>query len=69
MIKLGVIYRVLDNETLQVKDIHDGELYVVKGDTNSIADIKEAFPDGEVPDDKLNDYLVEYDDETMEIRN
>lgn len=69
MIKLGIIYRVIDDETLQIKDLDDGELYEVKGDINSIADIKEAFPDGKITDDKLNDYLVEYDDEMMEITN
>lgn len=32
MIKIGIAYNVINNETLQIEDLDNGELYEVKGE-------------------------------------
>lgn len=62
MIKLGIIYNVIDDETLQIEDLDDNELYEVKGSTLYINEIRENIEDG-----VSSELLVEFDDETMEM--
>ena len=61
MIKLGIIYNVIDDETLQIEDLDDDELYEIKGSTLYINEIRENIEDG------VSELLVEFDDETMEM--
>lgn len=62
MIRLGTVYTVVDDETIQVRDFEDNELYEVKGSILAVDEIREAMKE----DDK-GEYIVEYDDETMEM--
>lgn len=62
MIKLGIIYNVIDDETLQIEDLDDDELYEIKGSTLYINEIREN-----IEDSVSSELLVEFDDETMEI--
>lgn len=62
MLRLGMIYNTIDDETLQIKTIGDGELYEIKGNKVDIVEIKEALEKNE-----FSHLFVEYDDETMEM--
>lgn len=62
MIKFGIACNVIDDETLQVRDLDDDEMYEVKGSTLYIDEIKEALEDSE-----SSERFVEFDDETMEM--
>lgn len=60
MVKLGQVKSVIDDETIQVIDMDDDELYEIKGSRLSIEDIKEFFHN--------NDFcVVEFDDESMQM--
>lgn len=63
MIKLGEVYNVINNETLQIKSLDDDELYEITGNALSIDDIKNVMED---ETNSLPCY-VEYDDELMEM--
>lgn len=63
MIKVGIAYNVINNETLQIKDLDNGELYEVKGEKLDIDDIREELENGM----KTSGLFIEYNDETMEM--
>jgi|GEM_PF-6710735 hypothetical protein len=60
MVKLGQVKRVIDDETIQVIDMDDDELYEVKGSRLSIEDIKESIHNNDF-------FVVEFDDESMQM--
>lgn len=60
MIKMGIACNVIDDETLQIRDLDD-ELYEVKGSILYIDEIRERLEDEE------DNCFVEFDDETMEM--
>ena len=62
MIRLGIAYNVIDDKTIQIKDLEDEELYEVKG---SILDV-DSIRDG-LDNDMKRELLIEYNDETMEM--
>lgn len=62
MIKLGEVYNVINNETLQIKSLDD-ELYEITGNALSIDDIKNVMED----ETNSSPCYVEYDDELMEM--
>ena len=63
MIKVGIAYNVINNETLQIEDLDNGELYEVKGEKLNIDDIREELENGM----KTSGLFIEYNDETMEM--
>lgn len=63
MIKVGIAYNVINNETLQIEDLDDGELYEVKGEKLDIDNIREELENGM----KTSGLFIEYNDETMEM--
>lgn len=63
MIKLGEVYNVINNETLQIKSLDDDELYEITGNVLSIDDIKNVMED----ETNSSPCYVEYDDELMEM--
>jgi len=63
MIKLGEVYNVINNETLQIKSLDDHELYEITGNALSIDDIKNVMED----ETNSSPCYVEYDDELMEM--
>lgn len=63
MIKVGIAYNVINNETLQIEDLDNGELYEVKGEKLDIDDIREKLENGM----KASGLFIEYNDETMEM--
>lgn len=63
MIKVGIAYNVINNETLQIEDLYNGELYEVKGEKLDIDDIREKLENGM----KTSGLFIEYNDETMEM--
>lgn len=63
MIKVGIAYNVINNETLQIEDLDNGELYEVKGEKLDIDDIREELENGM----KTSGLFIEYNDETMEM--
>lgn len=63
MIKIGIAYNVINNETLQIEDLDNGELYEVKGEKLDIDDIREKLENGM----KTSGLFIEYNDETMEM--
>ena len=63
MIKVGIAYNVINNETLQIEDLDNGELYEVKGEKLDIDDIREKLENGM----KTSGLFIEYNDETMEM--
>ena len=63
MIKVGIAYNVINNETLQIEDLDNGELYEVKGEKLDIDDIREKLENGM----KTSRLFIEYNDETMEM--
>ena len=63
MIKLGEVYNVINNETLQIKSLDDDELYEITGNALSIDDIKNVMED----ETNSSPYYVGYDDELMEM--
>jgi hypothetical protein len=63
MIKMGIAYNVINNETLQIEDLDNGELYEVKGEKLDIDDIREELENGM----KTSGLFIEYNDETMEM--
>lgn len=60
MVKLGQVKSVIDDETIQVIDMDDDELYEVKGSRFSIEDIKESIHNNDF-------FVVEFDDESMQM--
>lgn len=60
MIKLGQVKSVIDDETIQVIDMDDDELYEIKGSALSIENIKEVLHNNEF-------CAVEFDDESMQM--
>lgn len=60
MVKLGQVKSVIDDETIQIIDMDDDELYEVKGSRLSIEDIKESLHNN-------NFCVVEFDDESMQM--
>lgn len=63
MIKLGEVYNVINNETLQIKSLDDDELYEITGNALGIDDIKNVMED----ETNSSPCYVEYDDELMEM--
>lgn len=63
MIKVGIAYNVINNETLQIEDLDNGELYEVKGEKLDIDNIREELENGM----KTSGLFIEYNDETMEM--
>lgn len=63
MIKIGIAYNAINNETLQIEDLDNGELYEVKGEKLDIDDIREELENGM----KTSGLFIEYNDETMEM--
>lgn len=63
MIKVGIAYNVINNETLQIEDLDNGELYEVKGEKLDIDNIREGLENGM----KTSGLFIEYNDETMEM--
>lgn len=63
MIKIGIAYNAINNETLQIEDLDNGELYEVKGEKLDIDDIREELENGM----KTSRFFIEYNDETMEM--
>ena len=63
MIKVGIAYNVINNETLQIEDLDNGELYEAKGEKLDIDDIREELENGM----KTSGLFIEYNDETMEM--
>lgn len=63
MIKVGIAYNVINNETLQIEDLDNGELYEVKGEKLDIDNIREKLENGM----KTSGLFIEYNDETMEM--
>lgn len=63
MIKIGIAYNVINNETLQIEDLDNGELYEAKGEKLDIDDIREELENGM----KTSGLFIEYNDETMEM--
>lgn len=63
MIKVGIAYNVINNETLQIEDLDNRELYEVKGEKLDIDDIREELENGT----KTSGLFIEYNDETMEM--
>lgn len=63
MIKVGIAYNVINNETLQIEDLDNEELYEVKGEKLDIDDIREELENGM----KTSGLFIEYNDETMEM--
>lgn len=63
MIKVGIAYNVINNETLQIEDLDNGELYEVKGEKLDIDDIREELENGM----KTSGLFIEYNDETIEM--
>lgn len=59
MIKMGLVYNVIDDSTIQVMDLDDDELYEIKGNPLSVNNIKENTI--------YQDILVDYDDESMHL--
>lgn len=62
MIKLGEVYNVIDDQTLQIKSLDD-ELYEIKGSILAIADIRDSMED----ESNSTVRFIEYDDEQMEM--
>ena len=62
MLRLGEVYNIIDEQTLQVKDLEDEELYEVKGNILAVEDLKLSM-------EQNNDsgYVIEFDDELMEM--
>lgn len=60
MVKLGQVKSVINDETIQIIDMDDDELYEVKGSRLSIEDIKESLHNN-------NFCVVEFDDESMQM--
>ena len=63
MIKLGEVYNVIDDQTLQIKSLDDDELYEIKGSILAIADIRDSMED----ESNSTVRFIEYDDEQMEM--
>lgn len=63
MIKVGIAYNVINNETLQIEDLDNGELYEVKGEKLDIDNIREELENGM----KTSGLFIEYNDEIMEM--
>lgn len=63
MIKLGEVYNVIDDQTLQIKSLDDDELYEIKGSILVIADIRYSMED----ESNSTVRFIEYDDEQMEM--
>ncbi|MBO9144120.1 MAG: hypothetical protein J7E07_14215 [Escherichia coli] len=63
MIKLGEVYNVIDDQTLQIKSLDDDELYEIKGSILAIADIRDSMED----ESNFTVRFIEYDDEQMEM--
>ena len=63
MIKLGEVYNVIDDQTLQIKSLDDDELYEIKGSILAIADIGDSMED----ESNSTVRFIEYDDEQMEM--
>lgn len=63
MIKLGEVYNVIDDQTLQIKSLDDDELYEIKGSILAIADIRDYMED----ESNSTVRFIEYDDEQMEM--
>lgn len=45
MVMLGVAHSVLDSDTIQVKDVFSGELFLVKCNAINAVEIKERLED------------------------
>ena len=60
MVKLGQVKSVIDDETIQVIDMDDDELYEVNGRRLSIEGIKESIHNNDF-------FVVEFDDESMQM--
>mgnify|MGYP000156337587 CR=1 FL=1 len=61
MVMLGIAHSVLDSDTIQVKDVFSGGLFLVKCNAINALEIKEKL------EDTSDDILIEFDDDTMEM--